>query len=161
MLAWAICISGVVDTHQNDLRISCSPETSETSDMFVWFFSNFNGIMDQQLIGGTNNKYVTDDGGRTVIVRNVSIREEGLYYCRRRRNGNLELVQLPGACLFVYGKWWLTETTEVQWMDSLDLKPEEVGHMVDNQVTDWTAYVCYGKDFQTFSWWFSNSAPSV
>ena len=73
--------------------------------MFELYFTESSLDHDQPLTvdgASINAKYTVSD--RILTVNNVSITDEGFYYCRRRRNGVLETEQLPGACLYAYSK---------------------------------------------------------
>lgn len=87
--------------NENETLITCTPDTTETSDTFVWYFDNTSGI--HLLRDG--NKHMITDNGRNLFVRDTNITDEGRYYCQRVTSGNPQpdSKQLPGACLYVYG----------------------------------------------------------
>ena len=91
-------------TGKEDAQIMCSPETSfMEGDTIQWYFTRTttdNGVQLRE-----NNKYsMSGSVSQTLTVRNISLSDEGFYYCQTVRNGVLLSEIMPGACLYAYGK---------------------------------------------------------
>ena len=90
-------ISGVVATGQEDAQIMCNPSDIMEGDTFQWYFTRTtidNGIQlsDSSKVFGAMSERLT--------VRNISLSDDGLYYCQTVRNG----IATQGACIYAYGK---------------------------------------------------------
>ena len=106
MSSYAISIIvGALATGKEDVQIMCSPEASfmDLGDTFRWYFTRTTIDEGIQLRG--NGKYsMSGSASQILTARNISLSDEGFYYCKTARNGVLVSEIMPGACVFTYGK---------------------------------------------------------
>ena len=88
-------------TGQEDAQIMCNPSDIMEVDTFQWYFTKNttdNGIQlgdDSRLFGAMSER---------LTVRNISLSDEGLYYCQTVRNGMVLPEATQGACIYAYSK---------------------------------------------------------
>ena len=74
-------------------------------DVFQWYFTRT--TIDNANMVDTKNTYkYTIFGSRSqqLVVNNISLHDEGYYFCQMNRNGVLLSNIIPGACLYAYSK---------------------------------------------------------
>ena len=75
----------------------------ETGDVINWYFTRTT-TESATRIAIDGSKYSVDrELPQILIVNNVSLNDEGYYYCQLRRNGG-QLIPQQGSCLRVLGK---------------------------------------------------------
>ena len=91
-------------TGKEDAQIMCSSGTSfMVGDTLQWYFTRTTTDDGVRLM--ENSKYsMSGSVSQTLTVRNISLSDEGFYYCQTVRNGVLLSKIMPGACVFAYGK---------------------------------------------------------
>ena len=88
-------------TNLEETEISCMIVSSESGDTFQWFFSNTSGGQRQLTLDGS--KYTMNGVDRSLTVKNVSLEDQGYYFCRQLRN-EIPLEDLPGGCIIPFSK---------------------------------------------------------
>ena len=92
---------GVVATGMEISNLMCFP--METGDVIDWHFTRTT-TENATAIFIDGSKYGVDgELSQILIVNNVSLNDEGYYFCQLRRNGG-QLMPQQGSCLRVLGK---------------------------------------------------------
>ena len=75
----------------------------ETGDVIDWYFTRTTTESATRIVTDGSSKYsVEGELSQILIVNNVSLNDEGYYFCQLNRNGQLTPQQ--GTCLRVLGK---------------------------------------------------------
>ena len=76
----------------------------ETGDVIEWYFTrDITGNAIPIDIDGSSKYSVGGELSQILIVNNISLSDEGYYFCQLRRNVD-ELIPQEGTCLRVLGK---------------------------------------------------------
>lgn len=96
--------SGAMATGKEDVQIRCNPELSVMSgDTFQWYFTRT--TVDNSIQLRDSSKYsISGPRSQSLTVRNISLNDEGFYYCRTLRNTEILSEAIRGACVYAYGK---------------------------------------------------------
>ena len=83
--------------------VTCNPTNIMMGDTFRWFFTNT--TTENGMVITNPDKYnISGQMNQTLTVRNIELKDEGLYFCRTIRSGAVLGAPLPGACLYAYSK---------------------------------------------------------
>ena len=94
---------GVVTTGMEISRQMCSIIVPiETGDAIDWYFTRTTIESATRIVIDGSKYRVDGELSQILIVNNVSLSDEGYYFCQLRRNGQLTPQQ--GSCLRVLGK---------------------------------------------------------
>ena len=73
-------------------------------DTFQWFFTTSGTISDAVEISPNGKHVISGAMSQRLTVNNIILSDEGYYFCRTVRGGNVRDDMMLGACLFPYGK---------------------------------------------------------
>ena len=100
-------------TGKEDVQIRCNPGLSLISgDTFQWYFTRT--TVDNSIQLRDSSKYsIPSSRSQSLTVRNISLNDEGFYYCRTLRNTVIRSEAIQGARIYAYGKL----NCIILWMD--------------------------------------------
>ena len=75
----------------------------ETGDVIEWYFTRTTTESATTIVIDGSKYSVDGELSQILIVNNVSLNDEGYYFCQLRRNSD-QLIPQQGSCLRVLGK---------------------------------------------------------
>ena len=92
-------------TGLESIAIQCNPtENIMNGDTFRWLFTSSGTISDVLEISPSEKHVISGAMSQRLTVNNITLSDEGFYFCRTVRSGILQNDMMLGACLFPYSK---------------------------------------------------------